>query len=320
MSGRPRISVLVPVYNEETNIQPFYNALGASIAGFDVDFELIFVDDGSSDQTFHLIGELARRDRRVKALRFSRNFGSHAALTAGLRYAGGDAAIMISADLQDPPDLIGLFIERWQQGYHVVWGVRERRDDPWLKKTLAHLFYRFLRRVALRNYPLHGMDCGLLDRQVVDALKHFHEINRVLPTLVVWAGFRQTQVPYHRRARHTGSSKWSLGQRIKAAIDVITSFSYLPIRSMSYLGLIVSLLGFIYAIFLIVRPVFFGLGSPEWSLVLVAILLLGGVQLLMLGVVGEYIWRISEQGRGRPLYIIMEQIGFETTKPTTENQ
>jgi dolichol-phosphate mannosyltransferase len=314
MSEPVLVSVVVPVYNEESNIQPFYTALTTAIATSNTDFEIIFVDDGSSDKTFPLIRELSQQDCRVKALRFSRNFGSHAAMSAGLRYASGDAAVIISVDLQDPPELINTFVEQWHQGYHVVWGVRESRDDPWTKKTLASLFYALLRRIALPDYPPQGMDCGLLDRQVLAAFNNFHEINRIVPTTLVWTGFQQTQILYHRNARYSGRSKWSLAKRIKAAIDIIVSFSYVPIRLMSYLGIVVSFLSFVYAVFLIVRRVLFGLGGAGWPSVMVAVLFLGGVQLIMLGVLGEYIWRASEQVRGRPMYIVMEQIGFNVTK------
>jgi len=269
------------------------------------------VDDGSRDRTFQLVSELARQDPRVKALRFSRNFGSHPAMTAGMRHARGDAAVIISVDLQDPPALIGRFIQQWRAGYHVVWGVREGRDDPWSKKLLANGFYALIRRIAIPDYPPQGMDCGLFDRKVIEAFNGFAEVSRIVPTLLIWAGFRQTLVPYFREARRSGESKWPLAKRIKAAIDIIVSFSYLPIRFMSYLGMFISCLGFLYAAFLIVRRVFFGLGGAGWPSVMVAILFLGGVQLLMLGILGEYIWRTSEQVRARPLYIVMDDIGFE---------
>jgi glycosyltransferase involved in cell wall biosynthesis len=305
------ISIVVPVFNEEANIRPFHEALVAAIDAVEADFEIIFVDDGSSDETFSLIRELSERDRRVKALHFSRNFGSHPALTAGLRYAAGAAVVMISVDLQDPPGLIRTLIDRWREGFHVVWGVRETRDDPWAKKTFASLFYALIRRIALPDYPRQGMDFGLLDRKVVEAFNSFQEANRIVPTLLVWAGFRQTQIPYHRSARRAGKTKWSFGKRIKAAIDIIVSFSYLPIRFMSYLGLMISVLSFAYALYLVVRKIFFDLGGPGWASTMVAVLFLGGLQLTMLGVLGEYIWRTTEQVRGRPLYIILDQVGFD---------
>jgi glycosyltransferase involved in cell wall biosynthesis len=310
MSAHDLISVVVPVYNEETNIGPFYEALTGVISGLNANFELIFVDDGSSDRTYGLICELAQRDCRVKAIRFSRNFGSHAAVMAGLRWATGDAAVMISVDLQDPPELIPELIRRWQEGFHVVWAVREGRDDPWLKKAFAAAFYKLFRTIALPEYPSTGMDFGLFDRCVLESLKNLNELNHFITGMIIWLGFRQTTVFYHRQARHAGVSKWSFSKRIKNALDAIVSFSYVPIRFISYVGLFISLLSFLFAGFLVVRRVFFGLGAPGWPSVMVAVLFIGGLQLMVLGILGEYIWRGTEQVRGRPQYIVMEAIGF----------
>ncbi len=302
---------MVPVYNEETNIGPFYDRLTAAVDLLDVDIEVIFVDDGSDDRSFERIGELAGRDPRVKALRLSRNFGSHPALSAGIHHAKGDAAVMISVDLQDPPELIGTLLERWRQGNHVVWGVREGREDPWMKKTLARIFYTLVRRVALPHFPPQGLECSLWDRKVLDVLKRFPEVNRSLHMLVVWAGFRQVQVPYHRQARHSGVSKWSLGRRLTQAIDVFVAFSNVPVRLISYLGIAISISSFAYATFLLVAHLMWGVGTSGWPSIMVAMLFLGGVQLIMLGVLGEYLWRTCDQVRGRPLFIVMEELGFD---------
>lgn len=314
MTSKELMSIIVPVYNEETNIQPFYEAITAVLDQLDMNAEIIFVDDGSIDSSYKIIETLALKDNKIKSLRFSRNFGSHAAVSAGLRHAGGDAVVMISVDLQDPPTLINDFIKRWRQGYQVVWGVRESRDDPFMKKMLAKYFYALIRRIALPDYPRQGMDFGLLDRFVVDTINKFEEANRIMPPLLIWAGFKQSQILYHRGARYSGKSKWSLAERIKASIDIIVSFSYLPIRLMSYLGMVISLFSFLFAIYLIGIRVFYGLGGPGWPSVMVTVLFIGGVQLTMLGILGEYIWRTSDQVKGRPLYIIMEQIGLDKEK------
>lgn len=308
---RDLISIVVPVFNEETNIGPFYDQISSAAKGWDVDIELIFVDDGSTDTSFDILMALRKKDPRVNALRFSRNFGSHAALTAGLRLARGVAAALISVDLQDDPGLIGTFIEEWRKGSHVVWGVRETRDDPWAKTMFANAFYALIRKIALPNYPPKGMDFGLLDRKVIRAFNGFEEANRIVPTLLVWAGFKQTLIPYHRKGRHSGVSKWSFASRIKAAIDITVSFSYLPIRMMSYAGLTASLFGFAYGVFLIINRLLFGGGGAGWPSVMVTVLFLGGMQLTMLGVLGEYVWRTSEQVRRRPLYIVMDQLGLD---------
>lgn len=314
MAGRELLSVVVPVFNEETNIRPFWERLSAAAAQWDVDVEVVFVDDGSTDATFKIIEELSAVDGRVKALRFSRNFGSHAALTAGLRHAKGAAAVLISVDLQDSPELIGSFVERWRQGYHVVWGVRESRDDPWLKKFLANTFYGIIRRTALPGYPPQGMDFGLIDRKVIDVFNAFEDVDRIVPTLLVWAGFRQAWIGYHRAARHSGSSKWPFRKRVRAAIDIVVSFSHQPIRFMSYIGVLASFLGFLYGIYLIIAYYFYGLQETGFRSVMVAVLFLGGLQLIMLGVLGEYIWRAAAQVRRRPLFIVMEKLGFDDAK------
>ncbi|MCP3958323.1 MAG: glycosyltransferase family 2 protein [bacterium] len=311
MTDRKLLSVVIPVYNEETNIRPFYDRLIGAIKPLEIDAEIIFVDDGSSDRSPELIAELSQEDPRVRALILSRNFGSHPALSAGLHHANGDAAVLISVDLQDPPELITTLVERWREGYHVVWGVRESRDDPWMKKTLARLFYSVVRRIALPQFPPQGLECALWDRKVLNVLDRFPEVNRSLHMLVVWSGFRQTRVPYHRHARHSGVSKWPIRRRLNQAIDVFVAFSNTPIRMISYLGITISLLSFLYATFLLAARLLRGVGESGWPSLMVAILFLGGVQLVMLGILGEYLWRTSDQVRGRPLFIVMEEIGFD---------
>jgi dolichol-phosphate mannosyltransferase len=273
--------------------------------------EVIFTDDGSTDGSFDVIRSLANEDDRIKCLRFSRNFGSHAAIMAGLRFATGDGAVMIAVDLQDPPELIPELVSRWNEGHHVVWAVREGRDDPFLKRLFAAAFYAIFRRIALPEYPATGMDFGLFDRRVLESLRRFTELNHFITGMIVWLGFEQARVTYHRRARHSGSSKWSLGKRIKNALDAIVSFSYVPVRAISYLGLLISLASFVFAAFLVIRTLLFGLGSPGWPSVMVTVLFMGGVQLLVLGILGEYIWRGTEQARARPQYVLRDAIGFE---------
>lgn len=304
-------SIVVPCFNEEANVEHFHEVLTSVIDGLDFRSEIIFVDDGSSDHTCEIIRALAQKDDRVKLLQFSRNFGSHAALSAGLHWAAGDFAIMISVDLQDPPDLIPDLVERWREGFHVVWAVRQSRDDPLLTKILASAFYGLLRRIGLPNYPASGMDFGLVDRRVLDAFRKFHELNHLVTGMIVWLGFRQTQVHYNRKGRHSGASKWSLAQRIKKAVDGIVSFSYLPIRITSYVGITVCLTSFLYGLFIFIRRLFFGLGETGWPSVMVAVLFLGGIQMITLGILGEYLWRGMEQAKKRPMYVIMEQLGFD---------
>jgi dolichol-phosphate mannosyltransferase len=314
MSSQRLLSVVVPVCDEETNIQPFYQALQRvldQIDQTDLQAEIIFVDDGSTDRSYEIICTLARKDNRVKCLRFSRNFGSHAAMLAGLKWTRGDAVVIISVDLQDPPELILEMVKSWRKGNHVVWAVREGRDDPFLKKVFALAFYKIFSRIALKNYPKTGMDFGLFDRCIIDNLNQLREVNHFVPGLILWQGYPQDYVYYHRRARLSGVSKWPVGKRIKNALDAICSFSYIPIRFISLTGICISLVSFIMGAVLIIRRLFFGLGSVGWPSIMVTLLFLGGVQLIMLGVLGEYVWRGTDQTRGRPRYIIMETTGYD---------
>jgi dolichol-phosphate mannosyltransferase len=308
---RPLISIVVPVYNEESNIRAFHESLTGALRECAADIEIIFVDDGSTDTTFLLIEDLAQSDTRIKAVRLSKNFGSHAALLAGLRMATGDAAVMISADLQDPPAMIPAFVQKWREGFHIVWALREGRDDPFFKKIFANAFYSLFTRIALKDYPAAGMDFGLFDRSVLDHLKNFKENNFDIVLVIMSLGFRQCQIPFYRNARHSGNSKWSLTKSIKSAVDLIVSYSYFPIRFISYLGIVISMVSFIYALFLIASNLVFGIGPIGWPSIMVAVLFLGGVQLIMLGILGEYIWRCNDQVKMRPQYIVMETIGFE---------
>jgi dolichol-phosphate mannosyltransferase len=298
--------------NEQDNVKPLYDAVRLitdSLADFR--WEIIFVDDGSTDSTVERILALREKDPRVCVLQLSRNFGSYAAIKAGFDYARGDACITISADLQDPPELFRSFTARWQEGYHIVWGVREQRDDPWSKRVMANLFYRLIRRLALADLPEHGMDCGLFDRKVVDTFRQIRDKNSITFMTIYWMGFRQARIPYRRQSRQFGTSKWPVGRRIKSALDVITAFSYLPVRISSYLGLIISTIAFIAAVVVLFNRIVLGIGGWGWPSLMITLLFLGGIQMLMLGIIGEYLWRINSEVRDRPQYIVMEEIGLD---------
>lgn len=312
MAGSRLISVVVPAMNEQDSVRPFYEAVRAVIDSLtDFQWDIVFVDDGSTDQTVERILAIREEDPQVRLLQLSRNFGSYAALRAGFDYALGDAVITISADLQDPPHLFKAFTERWSEGNHIVWGVRERRDDPWSKRVAAGIFYRIIRYLAFANLPEQGMDCGLFDRRVVDVFRQIRDKNSITFMTIYWMGFRQARVPYHRQSRQFGSSKWPVGKRINSALDVITAFSYLPVRISSYLGLIISIVSFIGALIVLFNRLVMGIGGWGWPSLMVAVLFMGGVQMLMLGIIGEYLWRINSEVRERPQYIVMEEFGFD---------
>lgn len=312
MSERKLISVVTPFFNEEHNVVPFYEAVRSVTDQLsDLEWEFLFVNDGSTDPTAERLLALREKDSRVRILLLSRNFGSYPAIRAGLDYSRGDACIMISSDLQDSPELFKGFIAHWREGYDVVWAVRAGRDDPWAKKFLAQLFYRLIRTLALSDLPVDGMDYGLFDRKVINALLRIPDINNIPFLTIYWMGFRQARIPYRRGPRTRGIGKWPLGKRIKSALDVITSFSCLPLRFASCVGLAISLLSLLGAVTIVFNKLVLGVGTWGWPSLMVSILFLGGIQLVVLGVMGEYLWRIGNQARGQPPYVVMKEYGFE---------
>jgi polyisoprenyl-phosphate glycosyltransferase len=313
MNGRrPLIAIVVPVFNERENLRPFYDEVTAVMRALrDYDWEFVFVDDGSRDGSFEVLAALRAEDERVLALRFPRNFGSHVAIAAGIDYCRGDAAVVMAADLQDPPALIRDFVDRWNGGHDVVWGARTGRDDGALRSYAMGMFYRLVRRVAIPTYPKGGTGSFcLISRPAIVAFRQCTEHNRLTFGLIAWSGFRETYVPYHRPRRLVGSSSWTVRKMVRAAIDTFVSFSSLPIRVISVLGLLVSFLSFLFGLYILVSKVAFGTRVQGWSSVMLAVLVLGGVQLLMIGVLGEYLQRILDEARARPLYIIERSLGF----------
>jgi polyisoprenyl-phosphate glycosyltransferase len=309
--GRAMCSVVVPVYNERDNVRPMYDALSALAATEPtLDWEFLFVEDGSTDDTFERLADLNGMDPRVKVARLSRNYGSHVAAAAGLQLASGDAAVIMAADLQDHPREISRFLVKWREGFHVVWGVRASRRDPRFYRFLAALYSTVIRRVALPNYPAMGTGSFcLLDRKVIDGLNSFPEHNRITFGLILMAGFRQTQIDYDRHERNAGVSKWSFRQRIKVTIDTLVSFSAVPIRAVSLLGIAIAAISFVYAGYLAVDTLIYGRLVEGWTTIIVLILMIGGFQLFVLGMFGEYLWRVCDEVRGRPLFLVQELMG-----------
>jgi polyisoprenyl-phosphate glycosyltransferase len=305
-------SAIIACLDEQESLPTCYERVSAVMAETFDDWELIFVDDGSTDLTYETINRLAEADPRVKAVRLSRNFGSHAAIAAGLDHACGDVAIVLAADLQDPPEVIPEFVARWREGYDIVWGTRETRSDPFMRRLMARGFYGLVRRYALPGIPKTGTGSFcLIDRAVADAFRRFSERNRLTFGIISWSGFSQTEVPYARAQRLAGKSKWSPAALVKAAVDTFVSFSYAPLRMISYFGIAVSALAFLFGIYVIVDYVANGTALKGWPSLMLAILFLGGVQLLTLGIVAEYIWRVSEESKSRPLYIARDTIRIE---------
>lgn len=303
----PTISIIAPIFNEEKNLPELYRRVGEVMDSLGEAWELVLVDDGSSDGSANLMRELARNDSRVRPVIFARNFGHEIAVAAGLDFSRGQAMIMMDADLQDPPEVIPEMIARWREGYEVVYAKRsEREGESWFKLFTASLFYRLIARITDVDIPMDVGNFRLLDRKVVDVLRQMRERHRFIRGMSVWVGFRQIGVPYHRAARFAGETKYPFRKMFRLAVTAITGFSYFPLQLATYVGFISA------GISIIVIPVVIALrlaGSKAFygqATTLIAVLFLGGVQLISLGILGEYIGRLYDEAKGRPLYIVRE--------------
>jgi polyisoprenyl-phosphate glycosyltransferase len=309
---RPLISIVAPCYNEEEALGPFMAAIAPVLDGGDFDYELVFIDDGSRDRTRALLEQLAAQKPRVRAIAFSRNFGKEAALTAGLDHAKGDAVIVIDTDLQDPPELIGDFVAKWREGYDVVYGKREdRTTDTAAKRMTAENFYRLFNRISNVPIPENTGDFRLMDRRVVEAIKTLPERSRFMKGLFAWAGFSSVAVPYARPERSAGESKFNFWKLWNFALDGIVSFSTAPLRVWSYIGAVVALVSFLYAVIIVIQTIFTGVDVPGYASMIVLILFFGSVQLISVGVLGEYMARLFVEVKRRPIYVVDEIIGGE---------
>jgi dolichol-phosphate mannosyltransferase len=315
---RDLISIVSPVFNEEGNLCAFHSGVVEATKHEDFDIEMILVNDGSRDRSEEILRDLVERDPRVRVLSFSRNFGALAACNAGLRAARGDGVVLMSADLQDPPSLIPRFVSEWRKGYDIVWGTRDTRDDPFLKTLFARIFYGVIRLLVFHDYPRNGTDCGLFSRRVMTVYNLLPERDSN-PIFTIFAlGFEQQRVPYSRQARVHGRSGWTFWRRVKNCIDIVTTFSYLPLRLISTTGLIFSTFSLIFGAFLIIRRLFFNLGGEGWTSLAVLLLFVGGMLALFIGIIAEYVWRIGEHTRQRPRYIIARRYETEVGSAASE--
>lgn len=304
------LSVVVPVFNEEENLPELYRRLTAVLGTAASSWEILFVDDGSRDRSWEIIRGLAENDPRVRGLRFSRNFGHQMAFAAGLDHARGQAVVIMDADLQDPPELIPQLLAKHREGFEVVYAVRTaRHGETFFKRLTAKLFYRLLARITSVHIPLDTGDFRLMGRRAVEAFRRLPERHRFTRGLVAWLGFPQTGVPYERAPRHAGTTKYPLRKMLRLALDAITSFSHVPLQLATWLGFIVSGFAFFY-ILVVIALKFAGISWPGYTSIMAAILFLGGVQLVMVGLLGEYVGRIYDEVKHRPLYLVAEEAGF----------
>ncbi len=313
------ISLVIPLYNEEQNIEVLYNRICSASETWDYPFEVILIDDGSRDATLSMIKDLNAKDPRFKFLSFSRNFGHQTAVTAGLEHVNGQVICIIDADLQDPPEILNKFINKWKEGYDVVYAIRTKRKESAIKKSCYWAFYRILGALSSIHIPLDSGDFCVMDRKVVDTLNGLPERNRFVRGLRSWVGFKHIGVEYERDARLAGETKYSLRKLFKLAFDGLIGFSYRPLQLIGMIGFSISMCAFFGLCLFLVFSAFdipiLGHSpreAPGYTTLTLAVLLLGGIQLISLGIIGEYIGRIFDEVKARPLYILKEQSGFET--------
>jgi glycosyltransferase involved in cell wall biosynthesis len=303
-------SIVIPIFNEENILLELHRRLRSVIDTFDAPAEVILVDDGSNDHSFDVMRELNRNDRCFKVLRLSRNFGHQVAITAGIEHATGDAVILMDGDLQDPPELVPQMIAKWKEGFHVVYAVKRSRQEHFLKRFAFHSFYRLMHAFSSITIPMEVGNFSLMDRRVITVLQSMPERNRYISGMRAWAGFRQTGIEFDREARFAGKPKMSIRRLIDLALNGLIAFSNAPLRLAIYIGTVVAGLSFLGAGYVVYEKLFTNKAILGWASTIVAITFIGGMTLLTLGVIGEYIGRIYDEVKQRPVYIIGEKIGF----------
>ena len=320
--SRPALSVVLPVFNEEDGLPELYRRVKAVLLGMNLRHQIIFVNDGSRDRSWEIILQLANADKAVKAVNLSRNFGHQIAITAGIDVSDGATVVVMDSDLQDPPELIPTMYVKHQEGFDVVYAQRRKRDgETWFKRTTASAFYRLIRRMTTIEIPVDTGDFRLMSRRVVDDLKRLQEQSRFVRGLVTWVGYNQTPILYDRDRRYGGETKYPIGKMMKFALDGITGFSSQPLRLASHVGLMFSA----GSMFLMLALIAFKLGGGSglisgWTSLAVAVLFLGGLQLLAIGILGEYVGRIYDEAKNRPLYLIQEVANHRHELPNVDRR
>jgi len=304
---KPNFSVVIPVYDEEENISELYRRLTAVMEKLGT-FELIMVDDGSKDRSWNLIKELHAKDSRVKGVSFSRNFGHHIAITAGIDYASGDAVILMDGDLQDPPEEIPKLWKKFSEGYELVYGIRKQKKDSVPKRLTSLAFWWFINRLSGINIPENQTLLRIFDRKIMDVLKNMRERARFIHGMIAWTGFRTAIQEVEHAPRKRGVSKYNVIKLFRLAFNAITSFSTLPLRLATYLGVLSAGIGLFYGLYFIYKKIFLGIPVLGYASIIVAVLFVGGIQLLILGIIGEYLGRVYQEVQARPIYILKEHL------------
>ena len=308
----PLISIVIPLFNEQQNLPELYKRLNEVLTKEDLRREIIFVDDGSTDESFEVIHQLRSKDETVKAIRFSRNFGHQIAITAGIDYCKGDAVIMMDADLQHPPELISDFLVKWREGYEIISGIREQTEKiSFFKRISAKCFYALLNRISDIRIAQNTADFRLLDRKVTEYIKKFPEKHRFIRGIIGWLGFSQTEIEYKAPERYLGKTKYTLKKMFRLAMDGVTSFSFFPLKLSILFGIFIALVSIGYMFWAIYMKVFVGATVPGWTSLMISVLFLGSIQLLCIGMIGLYVARIYDEVKQRPLYLIHSQMGLE---------
>ena len=306
-----KLSVIIPVYFNEMNIPKLYEKLMEVLKNNRFCYEIIFVDDGSQDNSYLELLKVREKDKNIKILKLSKNYGSHTAILAGMSHITGDCVTVLSADLQDPPEIIEKMFEKWLEGNKVVLAVRESREESFLQTFISNTYYKLMQRFALKNMPKGGFDCFLIDKQVCKKVAEMKEKNTSIMGQILWCGFKTEKIYYTRRERKEGKSRWTLSKKVKLFVDSFLAFSYFPIRFMSFLGFIFSIFGFFGIIYLLLNKLFNNVSIQGWTSIVVIILLISGIQMLIMSIIGEYVWRILDEVKNRPNYIIEEEVGFD---------
>lgn len=315
-----KLSIIVPVYWNSDTLMLLYQDMKEKILHKLEEYEIVFVDDGSGDNSWEIMNQIRGMDENVRLVRLSRNFGEHAAILAGLSVCTGDCAVTKQADLQEDSELILQLYEKWKEGNKVVLAVRAERDEGAVKKFFANLYYTLMRKLVVKDMPKGGFDCYLLDRQVIEVLLMLDEKNSALTLQVLWVGFKSDRVYFHRKNREIGKSRWTLSKKVKLVVDSMMSFSYFPVRFMSFLGSAYAIAAVVWGIVLVAQKVSGVEDMPGWTSLMVLMLFSFGVVMVMLGLLGEYIWRALDASRNRPPFLIDETKGFDEKKKESDTR